>query len=297
MPNVARRPRNSVNDRPGRLKLLLRRGKRRLRPAGWVIFAIAVVMFGYGAMHSAAPGGWLAAMREHFGRAAAVAGLRVTDVVIEGRANTPEPLLRAAIGVSKGDPILGFSLADARARIETLTWVEHATVERRLPGTIVVKLDERRPFAVWQNQGKFALIDRDGLLVTDQDVSQFRHLPLVVGAGAPGAATLLLDALMARPALQSRVIAAVRVGERRWNLHLNTGTDVLLPEGHEAAALDRLAQLQQDHALLDRPLQVVDLRLPDRLVIRPRPEAHPDAAQNPAPTGAGAGAGAGKNPT
>jgi cell division protein FtsQ len=288
MPNVARRPRNSVNDRPSWIKLLLRRQKRRLRPAGWIIFAVLVLLFGYGLVHSAAPGGWLASARERLGRATAVAGLRIDDVKIEGRANTPEPLLRAALGVAKGDAILGFSVSDARARIETLTWVEHATVERRLPGTIVVKLEERRPFAVWQNQGKFALIDRDGQLVTDQDVSQFRHLPLVVGAGAPGAATALLDALMARPGLQSRVIAAVRVGERRWNLRLNTGADVLLPEGHEAAALDRLQQLQQDHALLDRPLQVVDLRLPDRLVIRPKP----DLAQTPTNQPA-----AGKNPT
>jgi cell division protein FtsQ len=288
MPNVARRPRNSVSDRPSWVKLLLRRQKRRLRPAGWILFGVVVLLLGYGLVHSAAPGGWLASARERLGKATAVAGLRVTDVVIEGRANTPEPLLRAAIGVSRGDAILGFSVSDARARIETLTWVEHATVERRLPGTIVVKLDERRPFAVWQNQGKFALIDRDGLLVTDQDVSQFRHLPLVVGAGAPGAATALLDALTARPALQSRVIAAVRVGERRWNLRLNTGCDVLLPEGHEAAALDRLQQLQQDHALLDRPMQVIDLRLPDRLVVRPKPEV----AQAP-PIQAGTG----KNPT
>jgi len=292
MPDVARRPRNSVHDRPGRMKLLLRRQRRRLRPAGWTIFAVLVIAFGYGLVHSGAPGSWLSTMRERLGKATAVAGLRVGDIVIEGRANTPEPLLRAALGVSRGDAILGFSLADARARIETLTWVEHATVERRLPGTIVVKLDERRPFAVWQNQGKFALIDRDGQLVTDQDVSQFRHLPLVVGAGAPGTATVLLDALTARPGLQSRVIAAVRVGERRWNLHLNTGADILLPEGHEVAALDRLQQLQQDHALLDRPLQVVDMRLPDRLVIRPKPEPHTDAAQNP-PNQTGAG----KNPT
>jgi cell division protein FtsQ len=288
MPNVARRPRNSVNDRPSWIKLLLRRQKRLLRPAGWTIFGVAVLLFGYGLVHSAAPGGWLASARERLGKATAVTGLRVSDVVIEGRANTPEPLLRAAIGVSRGDAILGFSVSDARARIETLTWVEHATVERRLPGTIVVKLDERRPFAVWQNQGKFALIDRDGQLVADQDVSQFRHLPLVVGAGAPGAATVLLDALTARPALQTRVIAAVRVGERRWNLRLNTGADVLLPEGHEAVALDRLQQLQQDHALLDRPMQVIDLRLPDRLVVRPKPEVAQTPTAQPA---------TGKNPT
>ena len=74
----------------------------------------------------------------------------------------------------------------------------------------------------------------------------------------------------------ARMVAAVRVGERRWNLQLRSGIDVLLPEGHEAAALDRLAALQQDHALLDRPLEVIDMRLPDRLVLRPRAEPAAD---------------------
>ena len=132
-------------------------------------------------LHSAAPGGSLATLRERIGGVTALAGLRVTDVVIEGRANTPEPLLRAALGVSKGDPILGFSVEMARQRIATLSWVEHATVERRLPGTIVVVLQERRPFAIWQNQGKFVLIDRNGQVVANQNVAEFRQLPLVVG--------------------------------------------------------------------------------------------------------------------
>ncbi len=73
--------------------------------------------------------------------------------------------------------------------------------------------------------------------------------------------------------------AAVRVGERRWNLRLSNGADVLLPEGEEVAALDRLLQLQQDHAVLDRPLQAIDLRLPDRLVLRAAQDAHPDSAR------------------
>ena len=154
-------------------------------------------------MHSAAPSGTLATLRERLGGATGFAGLRVTDVVIEGRANTPEPLLRAALGVSKGDPILGFSVEMARQRIELLSWVEHATVERQLPGTVVVNLKERRPFAIWQNQGKFVLIDRNGQLVADQNVAEFRTLPLVVGAGAPAAAAVLIDALTDRPDCRS----------------------------------------------------------------------------------------------
>jgi cell division protein FtsQ len=282
MPSVkGRLPRNSINDRPGRLKLLLRRHRRHLRPAGWALFGLVLVLLGVGMVRANAPQGTLAGLRERLGDATAAFGLRVQEVRIEGRQNTPEPLLRAAIGVTRGAPILGFSVAAARARIETLAWVESATVERRLPGTIVVQLQERRPFAIWQNQGKFTLIDREGQIVADQDVAKFGKLPLVVGAGAPAAAAPLLDALTDKPALQAHVVAAVRVGERRWNLHMDSGADVLLPEGQEAVALERLMQLERDHALLERPLEVVDMRLPDRLVVRPRPE--PAAQQQPAP--------------
>ena len=44
----------------------------------------------------------------------------------------------------------------------------------------------------------------------------------------------------------SRMVAAVRVGERRWNLRMNNGADVMLPEGAEAPALARLMELQTD---------------------------------------------------
>jgi cell division protein FtsQ len=169
----------------------------------------------------------------------------------------------------------------ARQRLETLSWVEHATVERRLPGTVVVFLQERRPFAIWQNQGRFVVIDRNGQLVANQNVAEFRQLPLVVGPGAPVAVATLIDALTERPDLQKRVVAVVRVAERRWNLHLDSGMDVLLPEGHEAAALQRLMQLQQEHALLDRPLAAIDMRLADRLVLRPKPEPRADTAPAP----------------
>ncbi len=277
MSRVKNSPRNSVNDRPSGWRMTLRRQRRLLRPVAWVGGAIVICAVGVIVLRSVGPhvgpGKSLITMRERLGGLAAASGLRVTDIVIEGRENTPEPLLREAIGVSMGDPILGFSLEDTRARIESIQWVETATVERRLPGTLVINLKERGPFAIWQNQGKYALVDRKGQVVGDRDISQFRQLPLIVGQGAPAAAAVLLDALRDRPALAEKVSASVRVGERRWNLRMTNGIDVMLPEGHEVVALDRLMQLQQDRAVLDRPLTAIDMRLPDRLVFRPRPDA------------------------
>ena len=287
MSGVKRSPRNSVKDRPSGWRLALRRQRRLLRPAGWAALASIAVLLLLFMVHAAGlhagSGNTLIGMRERLGAATAASGLRVTNVVIEGRANTPESMLREAIGVHKGDPILGFSLDDTRAAVERIPWVEHATVERRLPGTVVVNLQERRPYAVWQNQGRFVLVDRTGQVVADQDVAQFHRLPLIVGMGAPGAAAELLDALRDRPALEEKVQASVRVGQRRWNLRMTNGTDVMLPEGHEVVALKRLAELQQNHDVLDRPLAAIDMRLPDRLVFRPKPEASDDTIVPPIP--------------
>lgn len=272
-----------VQDRPNKWRVLLRRQRRLLAPAGAGLALLAIVAAGAGVLHVFGQG---ASFRERLGNFTAGLGLRIQDVQIEGRQKTPEGLLRAAIGVIPGEPILTYSVEAARANIERIQWVASATVERRLPGTIVVHLTERRPFAVWQHDGRFVLIDREGQTVTDSDVASFAsQLPLVVGNGAPAAAAALIDALTAQPDIFARVTAAVRVGERRWNLRLNNGIDVLLPEGEDVKALARLAELQEAHALLDRPLQAVDLRLPDRFVFRPQPshatEGKPDPKDVP----------------
>ena len=304
--------------------MLLRRLKKWVKPAAWATFVLLVVGVGLFAARGVAPGSTIAGMRERLGGSSGFAGLRVAHVDIQGRANTPEALLRAAIGVAEGDPILGFSVEAARARIESLTWVEQATVERRLPDTVVIALKERRPFAIWQNQKKYVLIDRAGQVVANQDVALFKDkLPMVVGPGAPIAANALLTTLEKYPSLSGRILAAVRVGERfrwpigqvlviglglgerRWDLHLKNGIDVMLPEGHEAEALERLLQLHQEHALMDRPLVAIDLRLPDRLVVRPRPDsgttqtgaAGPSAVPPPPPSPPAAIQAAAKRPT
>lgn len=256
-------------DRPGRWQLLIRRQRRMLTPAGIGLAALGVLVAGLALLHALGP---TQSLSDRLGAAGARLGFTIAQVVVEGRVKTPEPLLRAAIGATPGAPILDYRLDAARARIESINWVQAATVERRLPDTIVVRLVERRPFAVWQYEGKFRLIDRDGQVVTDSDVATFAgQLPLVVGAGAPAATAALMDALAQQPGIEARVLAAVRVGERRWNLRLKSGTDVLLPEGAETQALAKLAELQAQHALLDRPLQAIDLRLPDRFVFRPLP--------------------------
>ncbi len=275
--------------RPAGWRLWLRRRRGLLRPALRVLLGfglLALVLFGVAAYD---PASRMFRLGEGLAGAARDAGLAVREVRIEGAANAPRPLLRAAVGARIGDPILFFSPQAARARLEDLPWVESAEVERRLPDTVLVRVTERRPFAIWQKDGRFSVIDREGRVVATDRLDAFGPLPLVVGAGAEKHAAALHDLLREAPEVLVRTQAMVRVGERRWNLHMQNGADVLLPEGQEEPAIRRLAEFHRQSALLDRPLAAVDLRLPDKMVVRQLP---PPVAQ-PAPPEARRGSGRG----
>ena len=83
-------------------------------------------------------------------------------LLIEGRVLTPIADLREALDIERGDPILAIDPARAKADLETLGWVADATVERRLPDLLYIRITERRPMALWQNGGAFAIVDGAG---------------------------------------------------------------------------------------------------------------------------------------
>ena len=198
------------------------------------------------------------------------AGYRVDDIFVEGRARTPRDQLLGALGVKRGDAILAVDLAAAQKRIEEIPWVRTAAVERRLPNQIHILITERSPIALWQNKGRYFLVDHDGQIVGDQ-IDDYAGLPLTVGEGAPDHAADLVSLLASEPALKDRVKSATWVGERRWNIMLDRtpdGIEVRLPEEDALTAWHDLAKLDQEKSLLERQVGVIDMRLPDRLVLR-----------------------------
>jgi len=207
-------------------------------------------------------------------------GLTVSDISVEGRETTDRETILAALDAGPGTPILAVSPTRAKDQLEALPWVRTAVIERRLPGTIYVRLVERKPLALWQHGGKIELIDREGDVIPVVQLGQFASLPMVVGEGAPRHAAELLHLLASEPELAARVTAAIRVGERRWNLRIDNAIDVLLPADEAANAWSQLARLERSNAILKRDLQSIDIRLPDRLVLRVSPEV-PKAAPMP----------------
>lgn len=215
----------------------------------------------------------IAAVLDATGRA----GFRIDQITVAGRSRTTMPQLAAALGANHGSPILGVDLDQVKDRIEALPSVRVAAVERRLPGALHIAIIERQPIAIWQDNNEHRLVDKTGQVIPGS-IAGYEHLPLVVGDGAGLRASELLAMLDTEPALAPRVKAAVRVGNRRWNLMLDDpqdGLEVRLPEDEAEAAWHRLAELEKAQGLSARQVRMVDLRVPDRMILKTERAATP----------------------
>ncbi|MGE5505789.1 MAG: cell division protein FtsQ/DivIB [Actinomycetota bacterium] len=280
-PGVVNRPRRELGDTRKASEPKPKAAKRkapRLRlqfttlqklAAGGVAMT-ALVVSGLVAWHAGAPQRLVREAGQGVLGLTATAGFRLGEVTISGRVRTPAEEIMGALGMRRGDPILALDIAEAKDRLEEIPSVRVAAVERRLPGTVHLEVVEREPVAVWQHDGRFTLVDRDGHQIPG-GIEGFEDLLLVVGDGAPGRADELLTMLTAEPKLIARVKAAVRVGNRRWNIKLDDaekGIEVRLPETDPEAAWHRLAELEGDRGLSGRQITMIDLRVPDRLVLK-----------------------------
>ena len=205
-------------------------------------------------------------------------GLAVRDVLVQGRGESPGKDVLAALDVKRGSPILGFDPHEAKLRLEQLPWVRKATVERRLPDTVFVRLEERAPMALWQRDGKLTLVDRDGAIIPGADPARFGQLPQIIGEGAPANAPAILAITAAEPDLRARVAAMSFVGGRRWTVIFDNGAEVQLPEQDVGRAWAKFAAMERTQNVLAHDVANIDLRLPDRTVVRLSPGVTPPKA-------------------
>lgn len=200
------------------------------------------------------------------------AGYTLDWLDVAGAERTGVEEIAMAVGAAPGLGLSRVDLEAARESIQSLSWVKSAEVLRLWPDRIAVLIEERQPYAVWQINQTHHVIDPDGYVIDAADPRDFLDLPRVVGEDANREAHAVIALLALHPEIRDRVTNAIRVGERRWNLRLQSGGDVLLPEDDPASALALLAAMHEERGVLDYEAQIFDLRNSGEMVMRPWPD-------------------------
>ncbi|GGK30066.1 cell division protein FtsQ/DivIB [Salinarimonas ramus] len=201
-------------------------------------------------------------------------GFGIEAITISGIGRLDEREVLSAAGIDPRASLPFLDVGIAREQLESLPLVGEASVRKLFPNQVTIGIVEREPFALWQVDGRVYVIAADGQIIdVFHDDPRYRVLPHVVGEGANTRLEDYFAIVDAAGPLRARIRAGSLVAERRWTLTLDSGIDLRLPERDPMAALERFVALERDHAILEKDIIAVDLRMPDRIVVRLTEEA------------------------
>ncbi|GJD34306.1 cell division protein FtsQ/DivIB [Methylobacterium aerolatum] len=203
---------------------------------------------------------------------ARMCGFGVRRVTITGISRMYEREVLAAAGIDWRSSVPFLDVTEARDRLLRVPLIAQASVRKIYPGDIVITQVEREPAALWQKDGVINVIAADGTVIDAMRDDRYASLPLVVGENANAKLPEYLALIASAGPLADRIKAGTFVSGRRWTLKLD-GVDVRLPETDPAGALARLVRLEGRDKLLEKDIIAVDLRMPDRVVVRLTEEA------------------------
>ncbi|HEY2032399.1 MAG TPA: FtsQ-type POTRA domain-containing protein [Rhizomicrobium sp.] len=255
--------REKFNDGP--IARFFRETKQRLTPSRPMLY-MSTSLFGLTLIAGLLAGGYvgraIGAVNHGMDAIAADAGFGISSVHLAGNRHTPPASVLAALGFEPGQSIFDADVHAARARLMQLEWVAEADVSRRYPDSISVAIVEKRPYALWQAADGLHVIEHSSKPITFARAEDYPHLPLFIG-GAPQGGADLVDAIAQHRAVVARVKAMQLISGRRWNLILDDGVVVKLPEDGWQQQLDALEHLIVDKSVLERDIVEIDLRSPD----------------------------------
>ena len=200
-------------------------------------------------------------------------GFAIEDVKISGNDQTSEIDILQQIGLDGATSLVALDIGMARKLISEMPWVQDVAVRKVYPGTIEVNLKERKAFGIWQHGNDLSLIESTGSVIAPLRDNKFSELPLFVGRDAETAAAGFYEKFAQWPEIAKQVKAYVRVAGRRWDLVLDSGITIKLPEHDLERAMQVLSTMEEGQQLLQRDIAAVDLRLEDRTTIQLTTEA------------------------
>lgn len=201
-------------------------------------------------------------------------GFTLNDIYISGHNRTSASDINRKLNLKRGDNFFEISPQLIKQRLETLPWVRDVTVKRSfLPNIIQIHIKEKEVLALWQLNGRLYPLDHNGYVI-EADYRPTKPVLLVIGQDAPENINKLLEAVKnTDPDYLKRLKAANYISQRRWNLifdNLDNGVTVKLPADDIQVAVERLINLDKKTSILKRKLTIIDLRLPNKTVVKVR---------------------------
>nr|WP_241865398.1 cell division protein FtsQ/DivIB [Paracoccus salsus] len=194
---------------------------------------------------------------------------QVRMMTVEGASPVVDKALRAMLPVDLPASSFAIDLTALRLQVIQLDVIEAIDLRIKPGGILSAVVTERQPALLWRHARGIEILDRTGHRVASVTSREVRpDLPLVAGEGADLATAEALELIDAAGPILPRLRGLVRRGERRWDVVLDHGQRIMLPESNAVIALEAAIALHRAQDMLGRDISAVDLRDPSRPLLR-----------------------------
>jgi len=211
---------------------------------------------------------------------------QITDLIVEGNRRVPTAAIIDSLGLPAQTSILHANLKDLAGQILRNPWIKTASISRRLPATLFIRVSERTPRAVVLADRVY-LVSDDGLILKEPGPEEISGLPILrVKVEYPLRVGERID------------VSRLEQGARLWQqfhqytfglerqareirLEGDGSCTVLLGRGMPylrlrvdavRGQLDRLARVLQIRGISLHDLEYADLRFADKVIVKPLPK-------------------------
>ncbi|MFC4536483.1 cell division protein FtsQ/DivIB [Sphaerisporangium dianthi] len=206
--------------------------------------------------------------------------LGVQRVAVSGAAGPAADQVRRAAAVPDRQPLATVDLEQVRRRVAALRQIESVSVERNWPGTLKVRVVQRRPVAVVPAAGRADVVDRHGVVIEVRDTAPSGLPALQLDRFGPGdpATKAALGVAAGLPGELRRMVRTIRATTTQdVSLRLDDGRTIMWGGADRTKDKARVAL-----TLLRRRADAYDVSSPEVVTVEsraPRPQGAPAGAK------------------
>lgn len=202
--------------------------------------------------------------------------LKVNDIVISGNSRLEREDVLGPLKVKRGESLFSLHFSELRGRLKHNPWIKKVDLRKRYPDTLEIRIEEAVPMALLSLKNRLYLVDGDGTRLESIKGETVPFLPVIKDIGPEfkkemKEALKLVEVLSAKGVLSDR--ESVEIGLESYGLTVNMdGEFIKVGYGDYAEKFERWIELEPEIRKRGLPVQYVDLRFKDTVIVKPLEE-------------------------